>query len=97
MKLIKLEQVDYGYDCSVTPTKDDIYINEEYLMYLEKRAKNTNVHASGFVYIVHLKGGCEIHISEECFNRILRSYDTSGEIVKFPPLPEAKPTKPETI
>jgi len=71
MNLIKLEQVNYGFDYETIPEKGDIYINPNLITYVEKRHKRLSDTNEAYVYVVRMNGGCDIHISEECFNRII--------------------------
>lgn len=95
MELIRIEEVNYDWDNNITPTKGEMYINKEHLLYVEKRAKNTSDENAGFIYVTRLTGGYEIHITEECYNSILRYNGVWEKGMGLPPVPEIEPTKPD--
>ena len=94
MNLIKLEQVSYGLDYETIPEKGYIYINPNLITYVEKIHRRLSDKNETYVYVVRMNGGREIHISEECFNRIV------GREMELPEGPEIysskeRPKKPE--
>ena len=94
MNLIQIEQVNYGHNYEVVPEKGETYINPDYILYVEKRYKSLGEEKGVYIYIVSMKGGCDFHVSEECFNRIV------GREMDIPEGPEIysatdRPKKPE--
>ena len=87
MNLIKIEQVNYGHNYEVVPEKGETYINPNYILYVEKRYKRLGEEKGVYIYIVSMKGGCDFHVSEECFNRIV------GKEIELPEGPEVSPNK----
>lgn len=91
MELIQIKQVNYGISHEVVPDKGDTYINPDHILYAEKRHKKLGKGQETYVYIIGMKGGCDFHVSEESFNRIV------GTGRKLLPCPEsyAKYERPE--
>ena len=83
MELIRIEQVDYDYNYETTSLKGEVYINLEFVSFVEKRCKETAEGKERYVYVVRLNGGCEFLVSEACYNFIV------GKVL--PPLPDYKP------
>ena len=83
MELIRIEQVDYDYNYETTSLKGEVYINLEFVSFVEKRCKETAEGKERYVYVVRLNGGREFLVSEACYNLIVGK--------ELPPLPDYKP------
>ena len=71
MNLIRIEPVGYDYEYKESPTKGEIYLNPSFIAYIEKRCKRTSENKERFFYVIRLRDGGEISVSEQCYNRIV--------------------------
>lgn len=94
MNLIKIEEIDYGFDYETTPSKGESYINPEFITCVEKRHKRLGEGKDAYVHIIHMSKGYDFHVSKECYERITGQFARGGCPVK-PVIEGERPKKPE--